>query len=260
MYVTWMLVAALGFFALRMVYQRFPKELTQKEIETKMGAFFEKRLPLGFPITREEIIQNVFGGWDVPMMVKDDGHFVYVRTEVFHNGWSALVFTDGKLDRGLTPSEIEEKCDAFRARKLLETPLIKTKLLEQVFNGVSVDEAGDLSWWPDLDHSYVLATATLSDGKHVVVGYEDGVFLLLSSTKGNYQMVLDNLSRRPMLELDDDHINIHFAKDRQILAWHNSTDRQELRRGWDVGGFGWSGTLACQKFAEHGMSCSADGE
>ena len=58
------------------------------------------------------------------------------------------------------------------------------------------------------------------------------------------------------LELDDDHINIHFAKDRQILAWHNSTDRQELRRGWDVGGFGWSGTLACQKFAEHGMSCS----
>lgn len=260
MYVALSLIAILGLVALRVVYQRFPQKLTKKEIEIKMGAFFEKRMPLGFPITREEIIKNVFGGREVPMMVKDDGHLVYVRTEILHNGWVALAFIDGKLPRSLTPSEIEEKCEAFDKRKVVETPLIKTKLLEQVFNGVSVDEVGDLCWWPDLDHSYVIVTATLSNGKHVIVGYEDGVFYLISSTKGNYQMILDNLPRRPMLELDDDHIGIHFAKDRQLLAWYSSTDHQNLRRGWDVGGFGWSGDLASQKFAEHGMSCSADGK
>lgn len=260
MYITWMLIAALGFIVLQKVYQKLPRKLTKKEIETRMGAFFEKRSPLGFPITREEILQNVFGGRDVPMMVKDDGHLVYVRTEILHNGWSALAFIDGKLPRSWRPSENEERIDAFKKRKLVEAPLIKAKLLEKVFSGAGVDEVGDLCWWPNLEHSHVLVTATLSNRKHVVIGYEDGIFYLLSSTKGNYQMVLDNLSRRPTLELDDDHIDIHFAKDRQLLAWHNSTDHQELRRGWDVGGFGWGGALACQKFADHGMSCSVDGE
>lgn len=245
--------------AYKMFRWMFPAILTEKEVEIRMEAFFKQRLPRGLPITREEIVEGVFGGRNVPMLVKDDGRVVWLKTAEWHNGWSARVFEDGRaLFLGSTPEEFREKYAAFKRRVPIETPLIRAKLLEETFNGVGVAEVGDLCWWPNTDHSYVLAAATLNDGKHVVVGYEDGIFSLISSERRDYQMVLDNLQRLPALELDDDHIDIHFAKDRQLLVMYQPCDCQDRKHGWNVDGFGWSGSLACKKFAEHGMSCSVE--
>lgn len=230
------LLVLMSSLAAFVVFRRvFPKKLTQDEAKERMQAFFEKRMPSGFPISREEIIQNVFDGRNVPLLVKNDGHLVYLRTAVSENGWTALAFVDGKLPHWDTPEEIDKKLAAFQNRELVETPQIRVKLLEETFGGVGVTEVGDLCWLQNIDHSYVLATATLNNGKHVVVGYEDGTFSLLSSERGNFQMVLDNLQRRPPLEFDDDgYIDIRFAKGRQLLVSFQSLDGYKRKRGWYV--------------------------
>lgn len=154
--------------------------------------------------------------------------------------------------------ELIRRYDEFKKRIPYKTIMIKERLAKQDFGGIEVAEVGDLCWWPDVSCDRVLIAVTLGNGKHIVVGYDDGVFSILSSDKGNYQMVLNNLQHLPVLELDDDCICIRFTRSRQLLVQYHLTDYQHWKRGWNAAGFGWSDSAACKKFAEHGMSFSAE--
>lgn len=114
-----------------------------------------------------------------------------------------------------------EKIVEFERRRERGTPELRQMLQEMTVHDVPIAEVGDLMWWPNVDHTTILAAIRLNDGRCLVVGYDDGRFVFPVASEDSH--VLDNLTQLPKFTFDDfaGGIEIWFESRLYIIVSHS---------------------------------------
>lgn len=204
----------------------------EEDVERNMERFFRKRKLQGY-ITEDEIVRKVLRGWIKPIIIKDGGRLIVVIVNKHGKRFSLVVFRNGKSIRrpvAFTPAQLNRAVEDFVNRKKVESPRISKRLLgthaiinnEGIATAITVTQLGNLCWWPNTDHSIVLAGGHLSNGKFVVLSYEDGEVLILRLDEPQAQLVLDNLSSVPRILHNGGELHIELNADQMLtVAYKN---------------------------------------
>ncbi|OGI22327.1 MAG: hypothetical protein A2808_01020 [Candidatus Moranbacteria bacterium RIFCSPHIGHO2_01_FULL_55_24] len=225
----------------------------EEEIEWNMERLYRFQQPE--TITEEDVVNKVLRGWARPVMIKNCGRLISVSSE--QGEGSRMIFKDGKLLRESSPEELRKQVEAFEQRMTRDTPKLRQEFEHAVIDGKRVVEVGDMVWWQNTDHTQLLAACRLEDGSFLVLGYDDGTFVIPKPSRHSW--VLSGLEVLPKLELDDGKINIHFGEEHYLMAAY-SYDENDGRHKWMYVGTGYSGDAALEAFAKHGMSFHAESD
>lgn len=161
----------------------------------------------------------------------------------------------------LSPSEKEwlakekirhdQEWNDFLKKKEVKTPLILEKVYINGINGRRVLEVGDLCWYNAMQRTSILFAVRYEDDLTFDVISFDGL-KFEPIEKGGFTEIIQDLTKLPQLEFDEGYINIYVKPEYYLIADSKYPDYK-----WTIGGEGWTGCSAIQKFHEHGYGFDA---
>ncbi len=183
--------------------------------------------------------------------------FLLLQIKLYKWYWKLQEAVWGNLYGYYTPAFLHNEVERFKSFKKKLTPVLRREYQSATVDGVPVAEVGDLVWWPDPGKIVVLAGVKLTDGRFQILGFENGKFEVPTASGNSW--LLNNLKEMPRLELDDDHVRVSITDELGLMVTY-SRDYSIAGSSytWGFSGTTWSGSAACRKFAEHGITLSME--